>query len=599
MRSRKDIGVFFAIFVLTSSISITFPWKASLGQTVVGMGTDSPNPNAVLELVAKDKNQGLLIPRLSESNIATLAQQLTSRDQGLLIFAEEQGKFCYWWNGTWNVLNVTSESGTGSPSTPENPVYQSGEGITIEGQTVRNTGDLDSTNELQSLASVLNQGADANQQRITNVANPVDSQDVATRAFVLQQQQDLLMEGNTLSFTDNSSPVNLSATTPSNGQVLTWINASNQWESRSVPGATPYTAGTGISIDGSNQVINTAPDQAVTLSGNGSVTIGGTYPDFTISGTDSVDDADNSPTNEIITSTSLEADDILRIEEAGTNHTIDLSRFQKRALPEGELLIGNVSGVATPVSLSGDATLNADGTLTITLDAVTTDKIINQAITTAKLANNAVTREKINSNVAGSGLNQAANGSLQTSNTASGEILIGQGTQAAARAISGDVILAADGGTTVEGLQGRSVSSTAPSSGEVLTWDGSSWVPDHMSGGPFIGGGDQWYSGTGTPTALNPLDAENGDFYYETDSQIVYYKEGGSWTELGGFNRVNPVSEVNGLADSYRTPVLLIGDGVPNDGDDFGEDGDFYYSRDSERMYYRYNDGSTIIWREL
>jgi hypothetical protein len=48
---------------------------------------------------------------------------------------------------------------------------------------------------------------------------------------------------------------------------------------------TVYTAGSGISVSGS-QIINIAPDQAVTLTGSGSTVIGGAYPNFTISTTD-------------------------------------------------------------------------------------------------------------------------------------------------------------------------------------------------------------------------------------------------------------------------------------------------------------------------
>ncbi len=60
-------------------------------------------------------------------------------------------------------------------------------------------------------------------------------------------------------------------------------------------------AGTGVSINQVGQdfqVINTAPDQTVTLTQGGSTTITGTYPNFTISSTDNVDDADANPTNE-------------------------------------------------------------------------------------------------------------------------------------------------------------------------------------------------------------------------------------------------------------------------------------------------------------
>lgn len=50
------------------------------------------------------------------------------------------------------------------------------------------------------------------------------------------------------------------------------------------PGTT-YTAGTGINISGSNVISNSAPDQTVSLTGAGTTTVSGTYPNFTITGT--------------------------------------------------------------------------------------------------------------------------------------------------------------------------------------------------------------------------------------------------------------------------------------------------------------------------
>lgn len=46
-----------------------------------------------------------------------------------------------------------------------------------------------------------------------------------------------------------------------------------------------YTAGTGIGVSG-NVITNTSPDQTVTLTGGGSTSVTGTYPNFTINSTD-------------------------------------------------------------------------------------------------------------------------------------------------------------------------------------------------------------------------------------------------------------------------------------------------------------------------
>ncbi|MEM6343598.1 MAG: tail fiber domain-containing protein [Bacteroidota bacterium] len=62
----------------------------------------------------------------------------------------------------------------------------------------------------------------------------------------------------------------------------------------------PYVAGNGIQINGST-IENTAPDQNVSISGGGATSVSGTYPNFTISSTDNVDDADADPNNEIQT----------------------------------------------------------------------------------------------------------------------------------------------------------------------------------------------------------------------------------------------------------------------------------------------------------
>ena len=62
-----------------------------------------------------------------------------------------------------------------------------------------------------------------------------------------------------------------------------------------------------------------------------------------------------------------------------------------------------------------------------------------------------------------------------------------------AGAASGDIAGNYPGPMTVDGLQGRTVSSTAPSTGQVLTWNGSSWAPTT----PASGGVTSISAGTG------------------------------------------------------------------------------------------------------
>ncbi len=102
----------------------------------------------------------------------------------------------------------------------------------------------------------------------------------------------------TISSTDNvndgdASPTNELQTLSVSGSNLS-ISGGN---SVSLP-VSSYTPGTGISISGTT-ISNSAPDQTVSISGTGATSVSGTYPNFTISSTDNVNDADASTTNEI------------------------------------------------------------------------------------------------------------------------------------------------------------------------------------------------------------------------------------------------------------------------------------------------------------
>jgi len=55
-------------------------------------------------------------------------------------------------------------------------------------------------------------------------------------------------------------------------------------------------------------------------------------------------------------------------------------------LASGDIFVGSVGNVATGVTMSGDATIDNAGALTIANDAITTVKILNANVTLAKLA---------------------------------------------------------------------------------------------------------------------------------------------------------------------------------------------------------------------
>ncbi len=72
----------------------------SYAQNSVGIGTNTPNPNAVLELVSTD--QGLLVPRLTNAQIG--AMTVAVADEGLLVYDATNLEFIYWDGSSWEPL---------------------------------------------------------------------------------------------------------------------------------------------------------------------------------------------------------------------------------------------------------------------------------------------------------------------------------------------------------------------------------------------------------------------------------------------------------------------------------------------------------------
>jgi len=154
-------------------------------------------------------------------------------------------------------------------------------------------------------------------------------------------------------------------------------------------------------------------------------------------------------------------------------------------------------------------------------------------------------------------------------------------------------------------LQGRAVSATAPATGSILAWSGSTWAPGSGVTGPTGARGDDGariWSGTGAPAAGF---GASGDFWVDTVNGRLYGpKADGSWgTPLqlqsgpagpqgvtgpmstvpgptgatGAASTVpgptGPASTVTGPTGS-RGATLLAGDGAPLS--NYGSDGDWY-----------------------
>ncbi|MBR10035.1 MAG: hypothetical protein CMP48_20395 [Rickettsiales bacterium] len=113
---------------------------AATAQNSVGIGTETPNSNAVLHLVSPDGNQGFLVPQVSttERTATTFTDNLASDDQGLLVFDSTEQVFYYWSGSVWTSLSAQQ--------------LTAGTGLSIVDGTISNTGDLDDQNEIQDLS---------------------------------------------------------------------------------------------------------------------------------------------------------------------------------------------------------------------------------------------------------------------------------------------------------------------------------------------------------------------------------------------------------------------------------------------------------------
>ena len=123
-----------------------------------------------------------------------------------------------------------------------------------------------------------------------------------------------------------------------------------------------------------------------------------------------------------------------------------------------------------PVAVSGDITITNAGVTSIGADKVITAKILDGNVTNSKLAVMAANTVKV----------RDANSSGAPSDVAVAdtELLIGDGSGFATNTLSKDATLLSTGALTVTGIQGQSVSSTAPTNDQYLkytTAGGGEW----------------------------------------------------------------------------------------------------------------------------
>ena len=138
---------------------------------------------------------------------------------------------------------------------------------------------------------------------------------------------------------------NVSAQSPSNGQVLIYNASTSLWEKANL------TAGTGISVSngaGSITVTNSAPDRTVALTAGTGISTSGTYPNFTI--------------------TNSSPDQTVSLTGAGT--TAVTGTYPNFTITSNDAYSGTVTSITAGTGLTG-GTITTSGTVALATTAVT------------------------------------------------------------------------------------------------------------------------------------------------------------------------------------------------------------------------------------
>ena len=132
---------------------------------------------------------------------------------------------------------------------------------------------------------------------------------------------------------------------------------------------------------------------------------------------------------------------------------------------------------------------------------------------------------------------------VNTSALNNGQILIGNATNTATgQTMSGDVTITNTGVATVEGLAGIAIPTTAPTNGDILKFDGTSWVFD-------VDANTTYTAGDGLTLTANDFEVNVDDATIEINTDVLRVKDKGITTaKLADANNAGEILKFDGTS---------------------------------------------------